>query len=309
MTSAMLANVLASRVLVLDGAMGTMLLAHPCTEPEVRGDRFATHDTPLRRNVDLLCLTQPALVASVHDRYLAAGADIITTNSFRATSLAQQAFGLAPVAVEMARAAARLARGAADAWSAATPERPRWVAGSLGPVPRGAATPERRDAVETAYCEQVLALLEGGVDLLLLETMTSFDSAAAATRGARDAFTRSGLTCPILVSFSPTASAEDLARARALDVTGLGLNCAEVGDGLWAALRTLAGGAAHVTCHPSAGLPVNGTYAGTPDGLAQFARASLEEGLLGIVGGCCGTTPAHTHALAEVARSVERRRV
>ena len=308
MIESALDHLLASRVLVLDGAMGTMLLAHPFTEREVRGDRFAAHPIPLRRNVDLLSLTQPALVASIHDRYLAAGADIITTNSFQATPLSQQTYGLGPMATEMAVAAARLARRAADTWSSATPERPRLVAGSLGPVPRGGRARERQEAVEAAYRDQVMALLEGGVDVLLFETMMTFEEAAWATRGARLAFARRGLTRPILVSFSPTAPVGDVTRAGALGVAGLGINCAEPGDTLATTLRSLARSAEYVTCHPSAGLPVDGVYGGTPDHLARFSGACLEEGLLDIVGGCCGTTPAHTLALAEVVRGAAGRR-
>ncbi len=319
-----LRSLLAQRILVLDGAMGTMIQTYKLSEADYRGTRFADFPHDLKGNNDLLCLTQPQLIKEIHGKYLAAGADILETNSFNATAISMADYHMEHLVPELNLAAARLAREAADAATAANPARPRFVAGVLGPTSRTATiSPDVNDPgfrnvsfdqLRTAYLEAIDGLVKGGADILMVETIFDTLNAKAALFAIEEYFEREGLRLPVMISGTITdASGRTLSgqtteafwnsvrHARPLSV---GLNCALGPDLLRQYVAELSAKAdALVSSHPNAGLPnAFGEY--DMDGAAmavhigEWARA----GLLNIVGGCCGTTPAH---IAAIARAVE----
>jgi 5-methyltetrahydrofolate--homocysteine methyltransferase len=321
---AALAAILSQRIAIIDGAMGTMIQRHRLTEADFRSPRFADHPKDLKGNNDLLVLTRPDVIAAIHDQYLAAGADLIETNTFGATSIAQEDYGLAHLAREMNVAAARVARQAADAHS--TPERPRLVAGALGPTPRTASIspdvndPGARnvsfDQLRDAYREQAEGLLEGGCDLFLVETIFDTLNAKAAIFALDALMEDTGERLPVIISGTVTDASgrilsgqtvaafwHSVRHARPLAV---GLNCALGAAVMRPYLEELAKVAddTYVSCYPNAGLPnpmsdtgFDETPAVTGSLMEEFARS----GFLNIAGGCCGTTPEH---IAEIARRV-----
>jgi 5-methyltetrahydrofolate--homocysteine methyltransferase len=305
---------------VLDGAMGTMVQRQGLDEEAFRGARFARHDRPLRNDVDALSISRPGLVLDIHRAYLEAGADIIETNTFAATSLAQADFGLGHAAYDLNVAAAGLARRATDEWSDRTPDRPRLVAGAMGPTNRRRSTsPDAVARVRDAYREQARGLLDGGVDLLLLETVVDTQTARTALEAVRDELGARGRRVPVLVSATITEhdgrtlsgqTIEDFYDAiRHLRPLGVGLNCAFGARGMQphlAGLSRLAPGL--VTCHPSAGLPdASGRYPERPSDTAALLGELATAGLVNVVGGCCGTTPDHIRAIADAVRNVPPR--
>ena len=321
---AALPTLLAQRILVIDGAMGTQLQRHRLDEADFRGTRWRDHPKDLKGNNDLLVLTRPDIVRAIHDAYLAAGADIIETNTFGATRIAQEDYGLGPVAEEMNRAAARLARQAVDA--ASTPERPRFVAGALGPTPRTASIspdvndPGARnvsfDELRDAYREQAQGLLDGGCDLFLVETIFDTLNAKAAIFALDELMDATGERLPVILSGTVTDASgrilsgqtvaafwHSVRHARPLAV---GLNCALGAALMRPYIEELAGVAADtfISCYPNAGLPNPMSETGF-DETPQVTGALLEEfaraGFLNLAGGCCGTTPEH---IAEIARRV-----
>ena len=323
---------LVRRILVIDGAMGTLLQAHRFSEAEFRGARFADHPRDLRGDNDLLCLTQPAAVRDVHASYLAAGADIVTTNSFTATRIGQADYGLRPEVVrEMNAAAARLAREAADEAERADPARPRWVAGSLGPTNRTASiSPDVEDPaarnvsweeLEEAYREAAAGLLEGGADLLLVETIFDTLNAKAAIFAVRTLARELGVPVPLMISGTIVdASGRTLSgqtveafwhSVRHADPVIVGLNCALGPAQLREHLDVLGRVADRpVSAYPNAGLPNElGGYDESPEAMAAAARAWAEDGLLNVAGGCCGTTPAHIAAIAAAVAGLPPRAV
>ncbi|MDP1898842.1 MAG: homocysteine S-methyltransferase family protein [Rubrivivax sp.] len=319
-----LVALLQERIAILDGAMGTMIQRHKLGESDFRGTRFADHPRDLKGNNDLLVLTRPDLVLEIHRQYLAAGADLIETNTFGATGVAQEDYGLAHLAREMNVAAARIARQAADA--AATPTRPRFVAGALGPTPRTASiSPDVNDAgarnvsfdqLRDTYREQAEGLLEGGCDLFLVETIFDTLNAKAAIFALDELMEDSGERLPVIISGTVTDASgrilsgqtvaafwHSVRHARPLAV---GLNCALGAAVMRPYIEELAkvAGDTFVSCYPNAGLPnpmsetgFDETPAVTGAQLAEFAQA----GFINIAGGCCGTTPEH---IAEIARRV-----
>jgi 5-methyltetrahydrofolate--homocysteine methyltransferase len=319
-----LAALLQQRIAIIDGAMGTMIQRYHLSEADFRGSRFAQHPRDLKGNNDLLVLTRPEVVREIHALYLAAGADLIETNTFGATSIAQEDYGLAPIAREMNVAAARVAREAADAQ--ATPARPRFVAGALGPTPRTASiSPDVNDAgarntsfdaLRVAYREQAEGLLEGGCDLFLVETVFDTLNAKAAIFALDELMEDSGERLPVILSGTVTDASgrilsgqtvaafwHSVRHARPLAV---GLNCALGAAVMRPYIEELHKVAAdtYVSCYPNAGLPnpmsetgFDETPAVTGGLMEDFARA----GFLNIAGGCCGTTPEH---IAEIARRV-----
>ncbi|HSG86951.1 MAG TPA: methionine synthase [Candidatus Limnocylindrales bacterium] len=317
---ARLESLLAERILVLDGAMGTMLQGHRLDEAGFRGDRFADHPRDLRGDNDLLCLTQPEIVRGVHEAYLAAGADIVETNTFNANRISQADYGLQDLAREMNVTAARLARAAADAAEAAEPGRPRFVAGALGPTNRTASiSPDvtdpgargvRFEDLRLAYREAAEGLIEGGVDLLLIETIFDTLNAKAAIFAVEEAFEATGVRLPLIVSGTivdasgRTLSGQtveafwvSIAHARPLAV---GLNCSLGARQLRGHVQALGRVASiPLAAYPNAGLPNDlGGYDETPEETAAALAAWADEGLVNIVGGCCGTTPEHVAAVA-----------
>jgi len=324
---ALLEPLLARRILVLDGAMGTMIQSYGLGEAEFRGAggegeiRLDGHHADLRGDNDLLCLTQPGIVRAIHDAYLDAGADIIETNTFNANRINQSEYGLAHLARDMNRSAARLARQAADAAEAREPGRPRFVAGALGPTNRTAsispdvADPGARNVtfvqLADAYAEAAEGLIEGGVDLLLVETIFDTLNAKAAIFGIEEVFDRVGVRLPVMISGTITDASgrtlsgqtveafwNSIAHARPLIV---GLNCALGARQLREYVEELGRVAAlPISAYPNAGLPNEfGGYDETPDTMAETIGAFARDGLVNVAGGCCGTTPAHVRAIAE----------
>lgn len=298
------------RVLVLDGAMGTMIQRYGLTEEDFRGQRFADVPGQMRGNNDMLCLTRPDVVADIHRKYLEAGADIIETNTFSTQRISQADYHLEPYVREMALAGARLARREADRHS--TADKPRFVAGSIGPTNKtlsmspDVSNPAKReltfDQLRDAYEEQVDALVEGGVDLLLIETIFDTLNAKAAIVAAMDVMRRRGVALPIMLSVTVSDLAGRTLSGQTLDaflasvssypIFSLGLNCSFGADQMLPYLRHLAEVAPYyITAYPNAGLPNQlGLYDETPESMAPKMARLVDEGLVNIIGGCCGTT-------------------
>ena len=315
------------RVLILDGAMGSMLQTYRLDEDGYRGERFADWPQSLRGNNDLLNLTQPEIVESIHASYFEAGADLVETNTFNAQSISMADYGMAHLVKEINRAGAELARKAANA--ASTPDRPRFVAGAIGPTNRTLSLspdvnrPGYRattfEELVSAYKEQAEALLEGGVDALLVETVFDTLNAKAALYAVEEAFAATGQTVPILVSGTITdASGRTLSGQTTeaflislshLPLLSIGLNCALGAKDLRPYLQTLAAEAPFlVSAYPNAGLPnALGGYDETPEQMADAVEEYLQLGLVNILGGCCGTTPEHIRAFAAKAARYEPR--
>jgi 5-methyltetrahydrofolate--homocysteine methyltransferase len=318
---AALPALLAQRIVILDGAMGTMIQRYKLAEADYRGERFKDHPKDLKGNNELLQLTRPDVLREIHDAYLAAGADILETNTFGATSIAQDDYGLAPLAREMNVAAARLARAAADAVS--TPEHPRFVAGALGPTPRTASiSPDVNDPgarnvtfeqLRAAYYEQAEGLLEGGADLFLVETIFDTLNAKAAIFALDELMEQTGERLPVIISGTVTDASgrilsgqtvaafwHSVRHARPLAV---GLNCALGAALMRPYIEELAkvAGDTFISCYPNAGLPNPMSETGfdeTPDVTAGLMHEFARSGFLNIAGGCCGTTPEHIAAIA-----------
>jgi len=321
---------LAGRILMLDGAMGTMVQGYKLDEAAVRGTRFRDHSHLVKNNIDLLVLTRPDLIASIHHAYLDAGADIIETNTFGSTSIAQADFGLEAIVYELNVEAARLAREAADAWTNKTPARPRYVAGAIGPTNRTLSiSPDVNNPafrattfaqVRAAYREQVRGLLDGGDDLLLLETVFDTLNAKAAIAGIHDEFDARGADVPLMISATIADRSGRTLSGQTLDAFyvsiqharpfSVGLNCAFGARQMRpyiAELARLAG--EFISCHPNAGLPnAFGEYDELPEQTAALLREFAASGHVDILGGCCGTTPAHIRAIREAIEGVTPRR-
>jgi 5-methyltetrahydrofolate--homocysteine methyltransferase len=309
------------RILVLDGAMGTMIQTYQLSEAEFRGDRFKDHPSDLRGDNELLSLTQPDIIRAIHEAYLDAGADIIETNTFNANRVSQADYGLSHIAREMNEAAARIARAAADSREAAEPDRPRFVAGALGPTNRSASIspdvndPGARnitfDELVACYREAAEGLIAGGADILLIETVFDTLNAKAAIVGVEEAFEAIGERRPVIISGTITDASgrtlsgqtveafwNSVSHARPIVV---GLNCALGAKQLRQYVQDLGRLTdLPVSAYPNAGLPNEfGGYDQTPDEMAALMRGFAEEGLVNIAGSCCGSTPAHVRAIAE----------
>src|SRR5262245_55728380 len=318
------------RILILDGAMGTMVQRHKLDEAGFRGERFRAHGHDLKGDNDILVLTQPAVISGIHDAYLEAGADVIETSTFNATAIAQADYGLEDVVYELNVEAARLAREACARATARTPDRPRFVAGALGPTNRTLSiSPDVNDAtfrtvtfdqVRDAYATQVRGLLDGGVDILLVETIFDTLNAKAALFAIVDEFDRRGVRLPIIVSATITdrsgrtlsgqtieAFHASIAHARPLAV---GINCALGAREMRPFLADLAAVTpAFVSCYPNAGLPnAFGGYDEQAATTGELLREFAEANLVNLVGGCCGTTPDHIAAIAAGVRGLPPRR-
>ena len=315
-------DALAARILVLDGAMGTMVQRYRLAEAEYRGDRFKDHPKDLRGNNDLLTLTRPQVIREIHAQYLEAGADILETNTFNSTTISQADYGLEAIAEELNREGARLARSVADEYAAKDPKRPRFVAGVLGPMNRTLSlSPDVNDPgfravtfdqVKGAYLEAVKGLVEGGADILMVETIFDTLNAKAALFAIDEHFEAAGIRLPVMISGTitdasgrtlsgqtPEAFWNSVRHARPLSV---GFNCALGAKQLRPHVEELARIAdCLVSAHPNAGLPnAMAEYDELPDETAAFIREWAEAGWLNITGGCCGTTPAHIAAIARI---------
>src|SRR5688572_7921148 len=328
--TSLLQQLLAERILVLDGAMGTMIQRERLTEEQFRGERFRGWGHDLRGNNDLLTLTQPALISRLHLDYLAAGVDIIETNTFNSTAISLADYGMQELAYELNLAAAKLARDAADEWQKRDRSRPRFVAGAIGPTTKTASiSPDVNDpgfrnvsfdALVAAYGDALRGLIDGGVDVVLVETIFDTLNAKAALFAIETEFERRGARLPLIVSGTITdASGRTLSgqtteafynSVRHAQPIAVGLNCALGAKELRQYVEELAGVAEMaVSCYPNAGLPnAFGEYDDTPEGMAREMGAWARAGFLNLAGGCCGTAPEHIHAIAEAVRGVAPRR-
>jgi 5-methyltetrahydrofolate--homocysteine methyltransferase len=327
-----LISLLEERILLLDGGLGTMIQRADPGEDDFRGNTFVDHPKALKGNNDLLSITRPDLIRGILDEYLDAGSDIVTTNTFSATSIAQADYGLESACRDINVAAARLAREAADAWTARDPERPRFVAGSMGPTNLALSlSPDVNDPgfrattfdeMASAYSEQIEGLVEGGVDILLVETIFDTLNARAAIFAISDFLQRTGRELPVMISGTivdqsgRTLSGQSteafwISVAHTPNLISVGLNCALGSETMRPYLKTLSDIApVRTSLHPNAGLPNEfGGYDETPDFMASQIDGYASEGLLNIVGGCCGTTPDHIAAMARVVRVHAPRRV
>jgi len=327
----LLADALSKRILVLDGAMGTMIQKRKLTEADFRGQRFKDWPRDLRGNNDLLSLTRADVIGEIHGEYLEAGADIVETNTFSSTTISQADYGMEALAAEMNREGARVARAAADAWTKKTPDKPRFVAGAIGPTNRTAsispdvADPAKRnvtfDELKTAYGEAALALVEGGANILMVETIFDTLNAKAALFAIDEMFEKQGLVLPVMISGTitdrsgrtlsgqtPEAFWNSVRHAKPLTV---GLNCALGAAEMRPHLAELSRVADTFVCaYPNAGLPNEfGEYDETPDQTAAFVGGWARDGLVNVVGGCCGTTPGHIRAIAKAVTGIKPRAV
>jgi 5-methyltetrahydrofolate--homocysteine methyltransferase len=310
-----LENLLSDRILILDGAMGTMIQRYNLTEEDFRGDRFRDFDVLLKGNNDLLSITRPDVISEIHREYLVAGADIIETNTFNSTSISMQDYKMSHLAGEINRAAVKLAREAADEFTKLTPEKPRFVAGSIGPTNKTASMSPRVeepmyraatfDHFKSAYKEQIFALVEGGADLLLIETIFDTLNAKAAIFAAEEVAAETGINTPIMLSVTlsdkagRTLSGQTLgafvASVSHANPLLIGLNCSLGAAELKPYVKELGKAAPfYISTYPNAGLPNQlGEYDETPEKMASQIREFIDERLINVVGGCCGTTPEH----------------
>lgn len=317
------------RILVLDGAMGTMIQQYNLSEADFRGERFKDIPGQLKGNNDLLCLTRPEVIEDIHRKYLVAGADIIETNSFNATSVSMADYHVQAYCREINLAAARLARRIADEFTALNPEKPRFVAGSVGPTNKTCSmspdvnNPAFRaltfDELQAAYCEQIEALLEGGVDALLIETIFDTLNAKAAIRAAELSMEKTGRRVPLMLSVTVsdiagrTLSGQTLdaflASVEHADLFSVGLNCSFGARQLKPFLEQLASRAPYyISAYPNAGLPNSlGQYDQTPEDMAAEVKEYIEEGLVNIIGGCCGTTEQYIAKYQDLIQGVQPR--
>ncbi|WP_180020624.1 methionine synthase [Acinetobacter sp. YH16044] len=328
-TLATLKELLAQRILIIDGAMGTMIQRHKLEEADYRGERFADWASDLKGNNDLLVLTQPQIIQGIHEAYLDAGADIIETNSFNGTKVSMSDYHMEDLVSEINREAARIAKAACEKYS--TPEKPRFVAGVLGPTSRTCSIspnvndPAFRnitfDELKENYIQAAHALIEGGADILLIETVFDTLNCKAAIFAVKEVFNQLGYELPLMISGTITdASGRTLTgqtaeafwnSVRHGDLLSIGFNCALGADAMRPHVKTIADVAdTFVSAHPNAGLPnAFGGYDETPEETAAFIKEFAESGLINITGGCCGTTPDHIRAIANAVKDIKPRQV
>jgi 5-methyltetrahydrofolate--homocysteine methyltransferase len=314
--------ILEKRIAILDGAMGTMIQRFKLSEADYRGERFKDFPKDVKGNNELLSLTRPDVIRDIHEGYLAAGADMIETNTFGATTIAQEDYHMADLAVEMNRASAALARAACDKFS--TPDKPRYAVGALGPTPKTASiSPDVNDpgarnvdfeSLRKAYYEQTQALVEGGVDVLLVETIFDTLNAKAALFAIEEYFADSGERLPLIISGTVTDASGRILSGQTVTAfwhsvrharpLAIGLNCALGATLMRPYIQELAKVAddTFISCYPNAGLPNPMSDTGfdeTPDVTSRLLHEFAAEGLVNIVGGCCGTTPDHIGAIEQ----------
>ncbi len=324
-------ELLKKRILVLDGAMGTMIQRYTLTEDDFRGDRFKDHDHPLKGNNDLLSITRPDVIKAIHCEYLEAGADILETNTFSGTTIAQADYRMEDAVYDINFYSAKIAKEVAEEFTKKDPSKPRFVAGAMGPTNKVASlspdvnNPGYRaitfDQLAVAYRQQAEALIDGGADLLLLETITDTLNTKAGLFAIQEIFEERKIELPVMVSGTITdASGRTLSGQTTeaflvsvshMPLLSIGLNCALGADMLRPYLQVLNEKAPFfVSAYPNAGLPNEfGHYDQTPEEMAVLVEDYLKEGLVNIVGGCCGTTPAHISKIAELANKYKPREV
>lgn len=319
------------RILVLDGAMGTLLQAYNFSEKDFRGERFKTHPIPLKGNNDLLSITQPAAVKEIHKKYFIAGADIVETNTFSSTTIAMADYQMENLVYELNYKSAKIAKEAASEFTKKEPYKPRFVAGSIGPTNKTASiSPDVNDPkyraisfneLKTAYKQQAKALLDGGADLLLIETVFDTLNAKAALFAIEEVKEKRQIDIPIMVSGTITdASGRTLSGQTAeaflisishSELLSVGFNCALGANLLQPHLESIAPKTNFaISAHPNAGLPnAFGKYDETPEQMALQIETYLKKNLINIIGGCCGTTPKHIKAIAKLASKYKPRAI
>jgi 5-methyltetrahydrofolate--homocysteine methyltransferase len=322
-------NILKERILIIDGAMGTMIQRHSLEEADFRGEKFKNHTHPLKGNNDVLSITRPDIIKDIHRQYLEAGADVIETNTFSATTIAQADYHLEDFVYDLNYQSAKIAKEVADEFTKKEPQKPRFVAGAMGPTNKTASlSPEVNnpgfravnfDQLAAAFKQQARALVEGGADLLLLETIIDTLNVKAALFAIQELFEETGRHIPVMVSGTITdASGRTLSgqttEAFLISVShvpllSIGLNCALGASALRPYLQVLNEKAPFfVSAYPNAGLPNEfGQYDQTPEEMAAQVEEYLKEGLVNFLGGCCGTTPEHIKRIAEVAAKYQPR--
>jgi len=322
-------EILQQRILVLDGAMGTMLQRYKFQEKDFRGERFSEWEHPLQGNNDLLSLTQPEAIATVHAKYFEAGADIVETNTFSGTTIAMADYHMEDLVYELNYESARIAKKVAEEFTNREPHKPRFVAGSIGPTNKTASmSPDVNDPgyravsfdeLRIAYKQQTDALLDGGVDILLVETIFDTLNAKAALFAIEEVKEERNIDVPVMVSGTITdASGRTLSGQTAeaflisishIPILSVGFNCALGANQLVPHLEVLANKTDYaVSAHPNAGLPnAFGEYDETPEQMAEQIKEYVEKGLVNIVGGCCGTTPEHITAIAQLVKEYDPR--
>ena len=325
----LLHTALEQRILILDGAMGTMIQKYQLTEEDYRGERFKDWKSPLKGNNDLLSLTRPDIIEAIHREYLEAGADIIETNTFSGTTIAMADYHMEDLVYELNFESAKIARKVCDEFTAKNPEKPRFVAGSMGPTNKTASlSPDVNDPgyraitfedLRVAYKQQAEALLDGGADILLVETIFDTLNAKAALFAIDEIQEERNIEIPIMVSGTITdASGRTLSGQTAdaflisvshLNLLSVGFNCALGAKQLTPYLETLANHSDfYISAYPNAGLPnAFGQYDESPEFMASQIQEYAEKSLVNIVGGCCGTTPPHIKAIAEVVKDFKPR--
>ena len=324
-------EVLKNNILVLDGAMGSMIQTYKLTEEDFRGEQFKDHPHSLKGNNDLVGITRPDVLKEIHCQYLEAGADIIEANTFSGTWIAQADYKLEHAVYDINFYSAKIAKEAADEFTLKNPNKPRYVAGSIGPTNRTASmSPDVNDPgyravtfdqLVDAYSEQVKALIEGGVDILLVETIFDTLNAKAALFAISEVQEKLGTNLPVMVSGTITdASGRTLSGQTAeaflasvshMDLLSVGFNCALGASMMRPYLEVLSANTPFgISAHPNAGLPNEmGEYDESPSDMQKQIKEFLDKGLMNIIGGCCGTTPAHIKAIAEIAAQYKPRPV
>jgi 5-methyltetrahydrofolate--homocysteine methyltransferase len=331
MTKLEFKNILNKRIMIIDGAMGTMIQRYKLEEKDYRGTRFADYAHPLKGNNDLLSLTQPHIIQEIHKEYLTAGADIIETNTFSATSISMADYKMESLAYELNYQSAKIAKAAVNEFMASNPSRPRFVAGALGPTNKTASlSPDVNDPgyrgisfdeLVAAYKEQTKGLVEGGADILLVETVFDTLNAKAALYAIDEYLDENQLEIPTMVSGTITDASGRTLSGQTTEafwnsvshgnLISVGLNCALGAKDMRPYIEELSDKAwVYVSCYPNAGLPNEfGQYDQTPEEMAALVEEFCKSGFLNLVGGCCGTTPAHIKAIAEMASKYQPRKV
>ena len=329
--SEQLYKALGERILILDGAMGTMIQRYNFTEEDYRGERFKDWESPLKGNNDLLSLTQPEAIEEIHRKYLLAGADIIETNTFSGTTIAMADYHMEDLVYELNYESAKIAKKVCDEFTAQNPDKPRFVAGSIGPTNRTASlSPDVNDPgyraitfdeLRIAYKQQAEALLDGGADILLVETIFDTLNAKAALFAIDEIREERNITIPIMVSGTITdASGRTLSGQTAdaflisvshMDLISVGFNCALGAKQLTPYLEILANHTDFgISAYPNAGLPnAFGQYDETAEQMAEQIKEYVDKGLINIIGGCCGTTPDHIKAIADLVQTYQPRKL
>jgi 5-methyltetrahydrofolate--homocysteine methyltransferase len=329
-TKQQLNDILNQKILILDGAMGTMIQRYKLTEEDYRGERFKDYEHSLKGNNDLLTLTQPQIIEAIHKEYLEAGADIIETNSFSGTTIAMADYHMENLVYELNYESAKIAKKVCKEYTEKNPDKPRFVAGSIGPTNKTASlSPDVNDPgfraitfdeLRIAYKQQAEALLDGGADILLVETIFDTLNAKAALFAIDEIQEERNIEIPIMVSGTITdASGRTLSGQTAeaflisishLNLLSVGFNCALGAKQLTPYLETIATKSNFfISAYPNAGLPnAFGQYDESPEFMAEQIKEYLEKGLINIIGGCCGTTPPHIKAMAELAEKYQPRK-